>query len=102
MVYLIAALVACLAVIAWQRGTSESWRKKYCIAAGDAAIADRTARHRAETDARLLADAWALMRDDRHRGKLDNHKAWIAAHSEWELRAVGKVAWADRPREEPV
>ena len=83
MVYLIAALVACLAVIAWQRGTSESWRKKYCIAAGDAAIADRTARQRAETDARLLADAWVLLHDEKRRGKALNHSVWLVARSEW-------------------
>lgn len=102
MVYLIAALVACLAVIAWQRSSLRTARARGEAIAANAASERVTARQRAETDARLLADAWALMRDDRRRGKLDNHKAWIAAHGEWEKRAVGKVAWADRPREEPV
>jgi hypothetical protein len=91
MIYLIAALVACIAVIAWQRGTIRTARERGEAIAANAASERVTARKRAETDARLLADAWALLHDDKRRGKALNHAAWLVARSEWCQRWRGEV-----------
>ncbi len=80
---LIAALVACLAVIAWQRSSLRTARERGEAIAANAASERVTARQRAETDARLLTDAWALLHDEKRRGKAVNHAAWLVARSEW-------------------
>ena len=88
---LLAALVACLAVIAWQRGTIRTARARGEAIAANAASERVTARQRAETDARLLADAWALLHDEKRRGKALNHSVWIVARSEWCQRWRGEA-----------
>ena len=91
MVYLIAALVVCLAVIAWQRSSLRTARARGEAIAANAASERVTARQRAETDARLLADAWALLHDEKRRGKALNHSVWIVARSEWCQRWRGEA-----------
>lgn len=89
---LIAAIVACLAVIARQRSSLRTARARG--EALTALMASEHAKHRqrAETDARLLADAWALLHDERHKGKMGNQAAWIAARDEWSAKVKGVKA----------
>lgn len=91
MVYLIATLVACLAVIAWQRSSLRTARARGEDIAANAATERVTARQRAETDARLLADALSLLHDEKRRGKALNHSVWIVARSEWCQRWRGEA-----------
>jgi hypothetical protein len=42
---------------------------------------------RINADSALIAEAHALLHDERHKGKLDNQKQWQAARAEW----AGKV-----------
>lgn len=88
---LLSAIVACLAVIAWQRGEIRTARTRGESIAANAATERVTARKRAETDARLLADAWALLHDEKRRGRLANHAAWLVARSEWCQRWRGEA-----------
>ena len=91
---LIAAIVACLlpciAHIIWLHSTIRTLRARGEAIAANAASERVTARQRAETDARLLADAWALLHDEKRRGKALNHSVWIVARSEWCQRWRGQ------------
>ena len=80
---LIAALVACLAVIAWQRSSLRTARERGEAIAANAATERVTARKRAETDARLLADAWALLHDSAARGKDGRWIPWSGRRAVW-------------------
>jgi hypothetical protein len=40
-----------------------------------------------EKDSTLIAEAHALLHDERHKGKMDNQRQWQAARAEW----AGKV-----------
>ena len=88
---IIAALVACLAVITRQHSSLRTARARGEAIAANAASERVTARQRAETDARLLADAWALLHDEKRRGKALNHSAWLIARSEWCERWRGEA-----------
>ena len=81
-----------VAVIAWQRGTIRAARARGEAIAANAASEHVTARQRAETDARLLADAYALLHDERHKGKMGNQAAWQAARDEWDANVKGAKA----------
>ena len=41
------------------------------------------------TDAALIAEAHALLHDERHKGRLENQKAWQAARDEWDAKVKG-------------
>lgn len=38
------------------------------------------------TDAALIAEAYALLHDERHKGKLGNQEAWQKARGEWDAK----------------
>lgn len=44
------------------------------------------------TDAALIAEAHALLHDERHKGRLENQAAWQAARDEWSAKVKGVKA----------
>lgn len=85
-----AAVLACIIALRQKDHQIEHLRDKLDDSAANAASERVTARQRAETDARLLADAWALLHDEKRRGKALNHSAWLVARSEWCQRWRGQ------------
>lgn len=80
-----------VAVIAWQRGSLRVARERGEAIEAQATTERVKARQRAEVDARLLADAWSLLHDEKRRGKALNHSVWIVARSEWCQRWRGEA-----------
>jgi hypothetical protein len=85
MIYLIAALVACLAVIAWQRSSLRTAREL------NAAYEERAAEQwqRLMADDKIISFAFALLHDERHKGKTGNQAAWQKARDEWDALVSG-------------
>lgn len=88
MIYLLSALFACLALIAWHRSSLRTARERG--EALTALISSEHAKHkkRAETDARLLADAWALLHDSAARGKDGRWIPWSERRKEWDIQVM--------------
>ena len=84
---LLSALVACLAVIAWQRGTIRTTREL------NAAHEERSAEQWRQlmTDDRIISFASALLHDERHKGKTGNQAAWQKARDEWDAQVKGSL-----------
>ena len=82
---LIAAIVACLAVIARQRSSLRTAREL------NAAHEERSAEQWRQlmTDDRIISFASALLHDERHKGKTGNQAAWQKARDEWDALVSG-------------
>lgn len=92
----LAALCAVLAmVVAWQRSMIvaglelrqniiENDADRHCVAMTEI----HEQKVRISADSALIAEAHALLHDERHKGKVDNQKQWQAARAEW----AGKVS----------
>ena len=86
---LICAILA--AVVAWQRVTIRHALERGEAIAENAATDRAIARRRADVDAGLLADAWALLHDDKRRGKTTNHAEWLTARDVWARKLRGEL-----------
>ena len=82
MVYLIAALVACLAVIALGVRYARKRIAELNQEVVDALKDSKRAYH-------LVHDAARLLHDERHKGKLGNQEAWQKARGEWYAKSKG-------------
>lgn len=84
----LAVLCAVLAVVvAWQRATVRVTTERAESIEEIAKHDSRELRQRIGSDSALLAEAHALLHDERHKGKMDNQRQWQAARAEW----AGKV-----------
>lgn len=86
---LLCAILA--AVVAWQRSSLRDARQRGEAIAENAATERAIARRRSEIDAGLLAGAWALLHDDKRRGKTTNHAEWLTARDVWARKWRGEL-----------
>ena len=82
----LAILCAVLSAIAWRFwslfGSADRMRTRFL----------EGLHNQIRSDSILIAEAYALLHDERHKGRLENQKAWQAARDEWSAKVKGVKA----------